>query len=81
MVLNMFQLSAPTIKKCFFWIPLEKRIPKMYTFTYLTLFTFKLEPTEVQDAAKKPSLIFIFWLALILHPKVPMSTSEIRDKL
>ena len=24
----------------------------MYTFTYLTLFTFELEPTEVQNAAK-----------------------------
>ena len=24
----------------------------MYTLIYLTLFTFKLEPTEVQDAAK-----------------------------
>ena len=30
----------------------------MYTFTYLTLFTFELEPTEVQDAAKKPNFGF-----------------------
>ena len=30
----------------------------MYTFIYLTLFTFKLEPTEVQDAAKKPNFYF-----------------------
>ena len=27
----------------------------MNTFTYLTLFTFKLEPTEVQDAAQEPN--------------------------
>ena len=39
--------------------PLERRIPKMYTFTYLTLFTSKLEPTEVQDAAKKPNFEFL----------------------
>ena len=30
----------------------------MYTFTYLTLFTFKSEPTEVQDAATKPNFEF-----------------------
>ena len=30
----------------------------MYTFIYMTLFTFKLEPTEVQDAAKKPNFEF-----------------------
>ena len=30
----------------------------MYTFTYLTLFTFKLEPTEVQDAVKNPNFEF-----------------------
>ena len=30
----------------------------MYTFTYMTLFTFKLEPNEVPDAAKKPNFEF-----------------------
>ena len=30
----------------------------MCTFTYLSLFTFKLEPNEVQDAAKKPDFEF-----------------------
>ena len=30
----------------------------MYTFTYLTLFTFKLEATEAQDAAKKQNSEF-----------------------
>ena len=30
----------------------------MYTFTYLTLFTFKLKPIEVEDAAKKPNVEF-----------------------
>ena len=30
----------------------------MYAFIYLTLFTFKLEPTEVQDSAKKPNFEF-----------------------
>ena len=30
----------------------------MYTFTYLTVFTFKLEPVQVQDAAKKPNFEF-----------------------
>ena len=34
----------------------------MYTFTYLTLFTFKLEPTEFQDAAKSQILNFSFAL-------------------
>ena len=33
----------------------ERRIPKMYTFTYLTVFTFKSKPTEVQDTVKKPN--------------------------
>ena len=30
----------------------------MYTFTYLALFISKLEPTEVQDAAKQPNFEF-----------------------
>ena len=30
----------------------------MYTFMYLTLFTFKLELTEVQNAAKMPNFEF-----------------------
>ena len=55
-----FLISAPKITKpIFFKInPLERRFPKMHTFTYLTLFTFKLEPTEVQDAAKKANFEF-----------------------
>ena len=30
----------------------------MYAVNYLTLLTFKLEPTEVQDAAKKRNFEF-----------------------
>ena len=53
-----FLLPAPTITKVFFVNLLEWKIPKMYTFTYLTLFTFKLEPTEVQDTVEKPNFEF-----------------------
>ena len=55
-----FLIPAPKIMKPIFKKinTLEKRIRKMYTFTYLTLFTFKLEPTEVQDAAKRPNFEF-----------------------
>ena len=49
------KIRKPILKKI---NRLEKRIPKMYTFTYQTLFTFKLEPTKVQDAAKKPKFEF-----------------------
>ena len=31
----------------------------MHTFTYLTLFTFKLEPTDIEDAAEKPNFEFL----------------------
>ena len=49
-----FLLLAPTITKLIFLkILLKGGIPKLYTFTYLTILTFKLELTEVQDAAKK----------------------------
>ena len=63
-----FLIPAPKITKPIFKNinPLERRIPKMYTFTYPTLFTFKLEPTDVQDAAKKPNFEF-----LQLHPPRP----------
>ena len=55
-----FLIPAPKITKPIFKKinPLERRIPKVYTSTYLTLFTFKLEPTEVQDAAKSQILNF-----------------------
>ena len=55
-----FFILAPKIMKPIFKKnnPFERRIPKMYTFTYLTLFTFKLEPTQVQDAAKKTNFEF-----------------------
>ena len=55
-----FLIPAPKIRKPIFKKInlLERRIPKMYTFTYLTLSTFKLEPTEVQHAAKKPTFAF-----------------------
>ena len=53
-----FLIPALKITKLFFLNPLERRIQKMYTFTCLTLFTFKLEPTEVEDAAKKANFEF-----------------------
>ena len=55
-----FLIPAPKITKPIFKKinPLERRIPKVYTSTYLTFFTFKLEPTEVQDAAKSQILNF-----------------------
>ena len=58
MVLNIFGLPALTIKKLNFLKSSGNEDSKMYTFTYLTLFNFKLEPTEVQDAAKKPNFEF-----------------------
>ena len=42
----------------------------MYTFTYLRLFTFKLEPTEVQDARKKPNLEFLQLPPLQMSQKI-----------
>ena len=57
MIANIFRLPAPTITKLNFLKSSGWRIPKMYIFTYLTFFTFKLEPTEVQDAVKKPNFI------------------------
>ena len=57
MVANIFTPCNYNNHTKFFKIFL-KRIPEMYTFTYLTLFTFKVEPTEVQDAAKKPNFEF-----------------------
>ena len=30
----------------------------MYRFIYLILFTYKLEPTELQDVVKKPNFEF-----------------------
>ena len=69
MVPNIVWLPGPTITKLNFL----KSSWRMYTFTYLTLFTLKLEPTEVQDAAKKSNLDFSSPLALkdwIFHSAV-----------
>ena len=56
------KITKPVFRKI---NPLERRIPKRCTFTYLRLFAFKLEPTEVQDAAKSQILNFCSYTA---HP-------------
>ena len=53
-----FWLAPPTITKLFLKDPLEWKILKMYIFTHPTLFTFKLEPIELKNVAKKPNLEF-----------------------
>ena len=70
-----FLISAPKITKPIFLKinPLERWIPKMYTFTYMTLFNFKLEPTEVQDAAKMPNFEFSQFPP---PPPTPLMVSE-----
>ena len=60
-----FLLSGLTLKK------LEKRIQKMYTFTYLRLFTFMLQSIQYKIVATMPKAK--------VPPPPPPPPEDIRD--
>ena len=56
----------------FFFNPLERKFQNMYTFTYLTLFTFTLEPTEPGDVAKTTNFLFGIPSSPLANPPTSM---------